>query len=31
MYYEKESNKGILDSLDTLSMLTLNQYKRFIL
>ena len=31
MYYEKESNKSILDSLDTLSMMTLNQYKRFIL
>ena len=31
MYYEKESNKGILESLDTLSMLTLNQYKRFII
>lgn len=31
MYYEKENNKSILDSLDSLSMMTLNQYKRFIL
>ena len=31
MYYEKEKNKSVLDSLDTLSMMTLNQYKRFII
>ena len=31
MYFEKESNKSVLDSLDSLSMMTLNQYKRFIL
>ena len=31
MYYEKENNKSILDSLDSLSMMTLNQYKRYIL
>ena len=31
MYYEKEKNKSVLDSLDTLSMMTLNQYKRFLI
>ena len=31
MYYEKENNKTILDGLDSLSTMTLNQYKRFIL
>ena len=31
MYFEKESNKSVLDSLDSLSMMTLNQYKRFII
>lgn len=31
MYYEKESNKSINDSLDSLSKQTLDSYKRFIL
>lgn len=31
MYYEKETNKSHLNSLDSLSVMTLNQYKRFIL
>lgn len=31
MYYEKENNKTILDSIDSLSVMTLNQYKRFII
>lgn len=31
MYYEKESNKSMLESLDSLSKITLDQYKRFIL
>lgn len=30
MYYDKENNKTLLESLDTLSMETLNIYKRFI-
>lgn len=31
MYYEKENNKTILDSIDSLTELTLSNYKRFIL
>jgi hypothetical protein len=31
MYYEKENNKTLLDGLDTLSKITLENYKRFIL
>ena len=31
MYFEKENNKSILDSIDSLSMMTLNQYKRFLI
>jgi len=31
MYYEKENNKTILESIDSLTELTLNNYKRFIL
>lgn len=31
MYYEKENNKTILDGLDSISTMTLNQYKRFLL
>ena len=31
MYYEKETNKSHLNSLSSLSMMILNQYKRFIL
>src|SRR6056297_791632 len=31
MYYEKENNKTLIDRLDTLSKITLENYKRFIL
>ena len=31
MYYEKETNKSHLNSLSSLSHVTLNQYKRFII
>ena len=31
MYYEKENNKTLMESLDSLSIMTLNQYKRFII
>ena len=31
MYYEKETNKSQLNSLSSLSHMTLNQYKRFII
>ena len=31
MYYEKETNKSHLNSLSSLSHMTLNQYKRFII
>ena len=31
MYYEKENNKTILESIDSLTELTLSNYKRFIL
>jgi len=31
MYYDKENNKNLLESLDSLSKMTLENYKRFIL
>jgi hypothetical protein len=31
MYYEKENNKTLLNGLDTLSKITLENYKRFLL
>ena len=31
MYYEKENNKTLMESLDSLSIMTLNQYKRFLI